>query len=932
MIRKTVLLSVFLASVAPVSANDKPVYAPVPDWVKPAPPVDMTAIGEDAPVFLIIDQQQRIADGQVWHYMESATRIASPQILAQAGTIQLPWSPDLGELVVHSASILRGGETIDLLASGKQLSVIRREQKLEQMQLDGLLTATMPVEGLRVGDVLRLRFSTTRKDPTLGGQVQSSLPLFPEPMRVQFGRARLIWPEKAPVKWKSYAGYTKPQEAGIAGGYRELSITLPIGKQMEVPKDAPARFQPMTFLDATSYPDWPAVARAMAPLYATKGLIAPESPLAREVAAIAAASADPRVRAAGALQLVQDKVRYLFNGMAQGHYVPQTPAETWSVRYGDCKAKSLLLLAILHELGVEAEAVLVHSSLGDVLPNRLPMPGAFDHVIVRAVIGGESLWLDGTSGGDRLPDLGNVPPFRHALPLRTAGAELVELPVRPSARPDADAEIELDQSAGIHLPAPFTAKLTMRGQIVQMLRAANAAVGKAEMEKMVGGAIDEYAPNSTYTQRKLIFDDVAGTAVITASGVTYPAWLRENDRFKVTLDMAVQGIGFQPDRSRQTWRDLPVSTGDPGHVRVRATYRLPAAGAGFAFEGDETLPGQIAGRVLARQASLTGGVLTVEDRRIATGAEVATADIGAARQQLAQAKTRLLRAVAPAGYPQRWQEVTAARRSGGLQKILAAYGQRISNDPGEAEGYVHRAWFHERVFDYPAAIKDMDKAISLEPSVDSHLRRAGLLQATGQLDKAMADANAARELDPGSTEAITSAIGLLGEKGQRTEALEMVEQQIESAGKDRPDFLAIKAELLADDGRAEEGLAVLDDAVAAHPGNPSLLNSRCWLKGTWKLALDTALKDCTRAIELSDNPAPALDSRAMVYFRLGRTEEALGDLNAALDSEPDMAAALYMRGVIRKAAGQAGSDGDLAGARMMSPRIDAEYGKWGIKP
>jgi tetratricopeptide (TPR) repeat protein len=226
----------------------------------------------------------------------------------------------------------------------------------------------------------------------------------------------------------------------------------------------------------------------------------------------------------------------------------------------------------------------------------------------------------------------------------------------------------------------------------------------------------------------------------------------------------------------------------------------------------------------------------------------------------------------------------------------------------------------------------MDKAISLEPSVDSHLRRAGLLQATGQLDKAMADANAARELDPGSTEAITSAIGLLGEKGQRTEALEMVEQQIESAGKDRPDFLAIKAELLADDGRAEEGLAVLDDAVAAHPGNPSLLNSRCWLKGTWKLALDTALKDCTRAIELSDNPAPALDSRAMVYFRLGRTEEALGDLNAALDSEPDMAAALYMRGVIRKAAGQAGSDGDLAGARMMSPRIDTEYGKWGIKP
>lgn len=929
MIRKTGLLSVFLASAA--WANDKPVYAPVPDWVKPAPPVDMAALGEDAPVFLILDQQQRIADGQVWHYMESATRIASSQILAQAGTIQLPWSPDLGDLVVHSASILRGGETIDLLAGGKQLSVIRREQKLEQMQLDGLLTATMPVEGLRVGDVLRLRFSTTRKDSTLGGEVQSSLPLFAQPMRVQFGRARLIWPEAAKVSWKSYAGYAKPQLTSIAGGYRELNVSLPIGEQVDVPKDAPARFQPMTFLDATSYPDWATVARTMAPLYATKGLIAPGSPLAKEVAAIAAASTDPRVRAAGALQLVQDKVRYLFNGMAQGHYVPQTPAETWSVRYGDCKAKSLLLLAILHELGIEADAVLVHSSLGDLLPTRLPMPGAFDHVIVRATIAGDDLWLDGTSSGDRLADLGNVPAFRHALPLRPAGAELVALPIRPSARADVDAEIELDQTAGIHLPAPFTVKLTMRGQIVQMMRAANAAVGKAEMEKMLGGAIEEYAANSSYTQRKLSFDDAAGTAVITAAGITYPAWGRENERFKLTLDSAVQGIGFEPDRSRAIWRDIPVSTGVPGHVRVRTSYRLPG-GAAFAFEGDEKLPAQIAGRVLARQASLTGGILTVEDRRIATGAEVAPADIGAARQQLAQAKARLLRAVAPAGYPQRWQEVSAARKNGGLQKILAAYGQRIANDPNEADGYVHRAWFHERVFDYPAAIKDMDKAIALQSSVDSYLRRAALLQATGQLDKAIADANAARELDPGSSEAVSTTINLLGEKGRRAEALAMVEEKIESAGKDKPTYLAIKADLLADDGRAEEGLAVLDAAIAAHPGNPSLLNSRCWVKGTRKLALDTALKDCTRAIELSDDPAPALDSRAMVYFRLGRNEEALGDLNAALDSDPDMAAALFMRAVVRKAAGQSGSDDDLAGARMMAPRIDIEYGKWAIKP
>ncbi|WP_439539838.1 DUF3857 domain-containing protein [Sphingomonas sp.] len=932
MFHKSAFLGILLASVAPAWAGDKPLYAPAPGWVKPAPPIDMAKLADDAPVFLVIDHQQRLADGQVWHYLETATRIASAQILAQAGTVQMPWNPDHGDLIVHSAQILRGGETIDLLAGGKELSVLRREQKLEQLQLDGMLTATMPVEGLRVGDVLRLRYSTTRKDPTLGGEVQGSLPLFAQPMQVRFGRARLVWPEATKVNWRAYPDWAKFGPVATAGGDRELEIALPIAKPPEIPRDAPTRFQPITFLDATTYADWGAVAKTMAPLYATKGLIAPDSALAKEVAAIASASTDPRARTAAALQLVQDKVRYLFNGMAQGNYVPQTPAETWSLRYGDCKAKTLILLAILHELGIEAEAVLVHSRMGDLVPKRLPMPAAFDHVIVRAQIGGESLWLDGTSGGDRIDDLGNTPPFRHALPLRAEGAALITLPLRPRARPDVDAELDIDQTASIHLPAPFTLKVTMRGQVVQMVRGAAAALGKAETEKMIARMVGEYVNTGTYTQRKLSFDDATGTMVVTASGVAYPDWERESERYKAGLDNAVGAIGFEPDRSRPAWRDLPVTTGEAMHARIRTSYRLPAGGVGFTFEGDEKLPEKLAGRLVTRRTSLAGNVVTVEDRTIVTGEEVAPADIGAARRELAQAKTRLLRVAAPVTYPQRWQDVTAARKSGGLKKIQAVYDQAIVADPSESDGYFNRAWYHNRVFDNAAAVRDLDKAITLSPTVLAYLRRASAHRAMGQIDKAIADADAATELDPGSGEAIRTAIALRGEKGEHDKALEMVQLHIDAGGKDKPGYLAIKADLLAQSGQVDEALAVLDAAVVAHPGNATLLNNRCWLKGTQKVALDTALRDCTRAIELMDSPAPALDSRAMVYFRLGRADEALSDLNAALDTEPELTASLFMRGVIRKARGEAGADSDIVAARMMDPQVDTRFGKWGIKP
>jgi hypothetical protein len=71
----------------------------------------------------------------------------------------------------------------------------------------------------------------------------------------------------------------------------------------------------------------------------------------------------------------------------------------------------------------------------------------------------------------------------------------------------------------------------------------------------------------------------------------------------------------------------------------------------------------------------------------------------------------------------------------------------------------------------------------------------------------------------------------------------------------------------------------------------------------------------------------------MVYFRMNRIDEALADLNAALDlrrgcGEPVSA----RRGA--QAYGQdakAGAGADLAAARLMSPKIDEEYARYGIK-
>ncbi len=221
--------------------------------------------------------------------------------------------------------------------------------------------------------MLHLSYSTTEKDATLKGNVQAFALLPTEPLRIQFARSRLIWPQDVDIRWKANIGGAQPAVT-TAGGYRELTIALPLAKPAEMPADAPARFRRPPMLEATSFDSWNTISKVMAPLYATDGLVAAGSPLAGEIAKIKAAETDPLKRTALALQLVQGKIRYLFKGMEGGNYVPQTPTQTWNLRYGDCKAKTLLLLAILHELGIEAEPVLASSQLGDLLQDRLPTP------------------------------------------------------------------------------------------------------------------------------------------------------------------------------------------------------------------------------------------------------------------------------------------------------------------------------------------------------------------------------------------------------------------------------------------------------------------------------------------------------------------------------------------------------------------------------
>jgi len=919
-----------VACASPAQAGEAPLRQAAPDWVNKAP-LDPAQITADSPEMLVLDTQQRIEKGQLWTYSDRAMRASSAETLGELATLSLSWMPDKGDLILHEATILRDGKEIDLLADGKGFTVIRREEALEQRSYTGELTATMPVEGLRMGDILRLRSSTTLRDTALGGHVQAAQGLPAAPLRIGFARARLQWDTKTPAHWR-VQGKGLVAKPITRGGFSEIDLSLPAEKQPDMPEDAPLRFRAAPLLEASTFGTWQEVSRVMAPLYATDGLITPGSPLAAEVEKIKAAPT-PLERAQRALQLVQEEVRYLAIGMNGGNYVPQKPADTWVKRYGDCKAKTLLLLALLRGAGVEAEPVLAHITQGDLVPTHLPSAAAFNHVLVRAVVDGQSLWLDGTDMRGRLADIRDTPPFVHVLPLRPAGSGLVDIVGRAPARAQVALAVDADESGSVDLPTVFTATAVLRGQTSAGVMLMAARMDAKQRAESVRQFFTKLLGPGQYTQPTITTDNEAGTSTLSATGITGTPWRWDDKRERRNLTELGSDIKFNPDRARPDWAAIPVNIGGPSGMRYDLTLRLPGGGKDMSVEGQGNTVTQVAGATITRTLSIADGSLHFTERMETPGGEIPAAAIPAERDKLEAVIAALPRLIAAADTPRSWSmPSTDPAKVPQLARINAIFAAAIAErEPTDTSPFLGRASLRRGIGDFDGALADLTAALGVETNAGTLLSRATVLRSMGRLKEALADAQKARSLDPGSQAATGMVASAMAETGDVAGASALLDQRIALGGKARDDYRMIKAAILGEFGDAQDALRLLDTLNEARPGNPRTLNERCWIKGTRNLALDTALKDCTSAIELSGDDDAPLDSRAMVWLRMGRYDQALQDVNAVLFSSPGRAPSLYLRAIIHaRMDHKAQQAADLAMARRLDPGIDRAYARYGI--
>ena len=387
-----------LALLAVPTPSQQVETAPDPAWVDPVdvPPADARA--EGTAELLLLDYQTRLGDPVPERHVHVALHVLNETGVREQSDLTVDFDPSYEELSFHSVVLHRDGERLDRL-EGRTIEVLQREQQLDQHLYSGARTALLILDDVRPGDVLEYAYTVRGRSPVFDGRYFGGL-------QMEFGvaverlRHRLLVPSGRRLEVREHGIELEPEIRDL-GGETEYVWSRTAVERADWEVESPSWYEPFAWVQVSEYADWAEVARWGEALFALDG--PPDEELVRLADEVREVADAPLERLHAALRLVQARVRYFGVMLGEGSHRPSDPAEVLGRRYGDCKDKARLLIELLRELDIEARPALVSTTHRGHIAKQLPSPGAFDHVIVRAVVEGDDVWVDPTNDSERGP-------------------------------------------------------------------------------------------------------------------------------------------------------------------------------------------------------------------------------------------------------------------------------------------------------------------------------------------------------------------------------------------------------------------------------------------------------------------------------------------------------------------------------------------------
>ncbi|KRR18260.1 hypothetical protein CQ14_25435 [Bradyrhizobium lablabi] len=538
---------------------------PTPSWVDPAPLPDVT---NPQPVVVRLADTQYLVNQTPVVYIRRASLINDAASLTAAGRISISFAPEYERVQLHAIHIHRGQDRLDRTGTST-IRFLQREQALEQGLYSGRVTASILIDDLRAGDTLDVSYSIHGQNPVFAGKYTASTgwdQAFPTLLR----RVILNHPAERQIAWRMIgdrpARPVVPIDT-VRDGMRRIEFeqrALPetIGEQQTLPD-----FFTFRFLQFSEFASWADVANWANTLFPA---ISIGSELHEAAQRIRKLDSD-QARVSAALEFVQTNIRYFSVSMGESSHRPAPPDEVQRRRYGDCKDKSYLLIALLRELGIQSRPVLLQQGRKSGLERTLPSAQFFDHAIVQVTVEGSSFYLDPTRLGQygRLDRMGQAHEGAQVLIVAPETSELSTIASANIAELVRQDTAERATLSSFSEPGQLQIRIVWNGVKAEQMRLSHERISHDQFLRWMGSSLERRYPGATLAGEPAVSDD------------------RLNNTFSITAAYKVPQLAV--DRSGN-WVVYfsPENLKDILLTPATATRTTPLRIPGYPFEGTYT--------------------------------------------------------------------------------------------------------------------------------------------------------------------------------------------------------------------------------------------------------------------------------------------------------------------------------------------------------
>lgn len=548
-----------------VSAVNIPI-TPLPTWIKNIN-YKLSTTSEDGAGYryLLIDLQDNIVKKTAYkHY---AIKILNAEGIQNMSDLDFTYDPSYQKLNIHQIHIIRDGEIIQK-TNDSNFQTFKKETNSERFVYDGTQSSVINLSDIRENDIIEYAYSIIGFNPINNGNYGRT---FYQQNTTPINRIynRLVTNSKNNIQYKLYHNALEPI---ILNSKNEIEYVWDLNAEdfKLYDNNTPAWYDFYKRVSITTFNNWKQVVDWAIPLFKYNK----EDVVNINLQLTPNTSREEKILEI--IRFVQDDIRYLGFESGISAYKPHSPKKVYNQRYGDCKDKSLLLVALLKKEGVTAFPLLVNTYEKDELSDKLPSNQVFNHCVVNITHENKNYYIDPTisnQGGDL--DHISFPDYTYGLPIKHHETELLKIPKQKLPKLTINETITIDSIGG---NATLKIISNYSGNKSDYIRSYFNTSTKESINKDYLNFYSSLYPNIELFSNVKIKNDYRNTTNKITTEENYiikDFWLKNEDKANIYCETYPLVLETIVDHTNSAERSMPYYLGNSQAFSQKTTINIP---------------------------------------------------------------------------------------------------------------------------------------------------------------------------------------------------------------------------------------------------------------------------------------------------------------------------------------------------------------------